>query len=295
MRIEGKVVLITGAGSGIGRALAMEAARRGASLVLVGRRIAPLEETRALLGPAGASTVLAGDVTLGETRRKLREHVSAAWGRLDVLVNNAGTISVGPFAAMSDAEIERMFVSNLVAPVALTRELLPALAASGGGRVVNVGSMLGDIGYPFFAAYSASKFGLRGFSMALRRELRAAGVGVTYAAPRATRTGATEAFLDLLLQMGMELDDVRSVAASIWNAVARDADTSYPWGRERLHLLVQRLLPWLVDRAVAKQLEDKGLFSRLADAMPWAAKRPGPGAGRRLDGERVVRAGGWGR
>ena len=124
MRVEGKLVLITGAGSGIGRALALEAARRGARLILVGRNVAALEQTRDLLSGAGACDVLDGDITVSETRRKLRERIFAAWGRLDILVNNAGVISVAPLAALSDLDIERLFSINLVAPIALTRGAL---------------------------------------------------------------------------------------------------------------------------------------------------------------------------
>jgi short-subunit dehydrogenase len=276
MQIEGKLALITGAGSGIGRELAIEAARRGARLVLVGRRRAALEATQALLPSRAASIAVAGDITRHETRRGLYEHIAATWGKLDILVNNAGLISVGAFADIADVDIDRMITTNLVAPIALTRELLPLLATSARARIVNIGSVFGEIGYPFFAAYSASKFGLRGFSMALRRELLATGVGVTYAAPGATRTDTTEAFIPLLLRMKIDLDDSRRVAAGIWDAVARDADNAYPRGWERLHILAQRLLPWMVDRAVAKQLRDGGLFSRLAHAMPWIAHKPDP-------------------
>jgi len=276
VRIERKLVLITGAGSGIGRALAIEAARRRATLVLAGRRAAALEETRGLLGRNAVCSVFPGDITLPAVRRRLREHIAGAWGRLDILVNNAGVISAGAFAAACDRDIESMMATNLVAPIALTRELLPLLAMAAPARVVNIGSMFGDIGYPLFTAYSASKFGLRGFSMALRRELRAFGIGVTYAAPRATRTDAAGAFASLMTAFNMQLDAPHAVAADVWSAVSRNMDSVYPQGWEHVHVLAQYLFPSLVDRAVAKQIKDSKVHSLLAEAMSWIARSEDP-------------------
>lgn len=255
MQLEGKRILITGAGSGIGRALALEAAARGARLALAGRRREALEETASQL-TAAETLVIASDVCAAAGREGLRQALSERWGGLDVLVNCAGSVGVGALARCSDAELERMLQTNLLAPMALSRELLPLLQRSVPARIVNIGSVFGDIGYPLFAAYSASKFGLRGFSMALRRELAGSGIGVTYAAPRATQTAAASAFAELVAPLGMRLDPPQRVASLVWDAVARDADSVYPRGAERLFVLVQRLLPGLVDRAIARQLRD---------------------------------------
>lgn len=240
-------VLITGAGSGIGRALAVEAVRRGHMPILAGRRPEPLEETA--LGLTAEARIVSADVATPEGRARL---AAAAGGRLDVLVNNAGTVEVGPLADQDEAAIARLIETNLVAPILLTRTLLPALRAAK-GRVVNVGSMFGDIAYPYFAAYSASKFGLRGFSDALRRELSGAGVAVTYAAPRAARTAAAGAFGHLVEPLGMTLDPPETVAARIWDAIVRGERDAYPRGKERVFVLAQRLFPRLVDASVGAQ------------------------------------------
>ena len=269
MQIEGKIARITGAGSGIGRALAIEAVRRGARVVLNGRRPDALEETASLLGPNAAYSVVPGDVTLPSTRCALRDHL-ATFGRLNILVNNAGVLFAGAFADTADRDIETLVMTNLVAPMALTREMLPLLAAAAPARVVNIGSIFGDIGYPLFVAYSASKFGLRGFSMALRRELRSLGIGVTYAAPRATRTDAASAFTSLMAPMGMELDKVEAVANDVWNAVAANTDIAYPSGPERFYVLLQGLFPAIIDRSLAAQLKHPTIRGLLARAMPWA-------------------------
>jgi short-subunit dehydrogenase len=254
MRLEGRCVLVTGAGSGIGRALAIEASRRGMAVALCGRRPDALAETAALLDQTKAHLVVPGDVTRTEDRQMLRDRLHDAWGRLDVLVNNAGIIEAGPLERVTDAALEQTIATNVTAPMALTRDMLPLLLAARRARVVNVGSVFGDIPYPLFTVYSATKFALRGFSIALRRELRDRGVGVTYAAPRATKTVAADALADLITAMQPRLDDPAIVAEQIWRAVARDADSVYPPGAERIFVLLQRLFPGVVDRAISKQM-----------------------------------------
>lgn len=252
MRLEAKGVLITGGGSGIGRALAIEASRRGMEVALCGRRVAALEGTAAAL-PAGTRPLLIpADITRAGDRLHIAERLDAEWGALDVLVNNAGIVTGGSMEEVGDEALEAVFRTNVTAPMALTRELLPLLTAARPARVVNVGSVFGDIAYPGFAAYSASKFALRGFSSALRREWKALGIGVTYAAPRATRTDAASAFDSLIAATGMALDPPERVAARIWRAVEKDRDELYPAGPERLFVLLQRLAPKLIDRALSR-------------------------------------------
>lgn len=269
MQLKGKLALVTGAGSGIGRELAVEAARRGMTVALMGRRADALQETLAMMDRRRRHVALPGDVTDPETRVALRHYIERWWGRLDVLVNNAGVVCVGPLARTSDAELERLMATNVIAPAALIRELLPLLHKAAPSRVVNVGSMFGDIAYPLFGAYSASKFGLRGLSMALRRELKEFGVGITYAAPRATNTDAAGAFERLIGPLQMRIDAPEKVARDIWGAVARDADSVYAKGPERLFVLVQRLFPQLVDRSVESQMADTRVRAYLISEGVW--------------------------
>ncbi|MBV5266045.1 SDR family NAD(P)-dependent oxidoreductase [Pinisolibacter aquiterrae] len=245
-------VLVTGGGTGIGRALVLEAARRGMRVALCGRRRAPLEETVAALPEGAAPLLIEADITVASDRARVVARIADAWGALDVLVNNAGVVMGGAADGLGDDALEDLFRTNVLAPMALTRDLAPLLAAARPSRVVNVGSMFGDIAYPGFAAYSASKFALRGFSDALRREWKPIGIGVTYVAPRATRTAAATAFQDLIAASGMSLDDPGRVAAAIWRAVERGRDDAYPLGLERLFVLVQRLAPKLIDRALTR-------------------------------------------
>lgn len=255
MLLEGRSVAITGAGSGIGRALAIAFAGQGASPVLIGRDPAKLADTAAMLPPAAATRSCTADITTAEGRRMI-VRTCAISGQLDILVNNAGLVPSGLLSDLDDRELERAFATNVIAPMALTRDLLPLLRCSDRPRIVNIGSVFGDIGHPHFAAYCATKFALRGFSDAVRRELAADRIGVTYAAPRATRTAAAAGFAALVAPYGMALDDPQAVAARIVAAVQREAASVYPAGPERLFVAVQRLLPRLVDVALGAKAKN---------------------------------------
>ncbi len=252
MQLDGKKALITGAGSGIGRSLAIEAAGRGIQLALCGRRLEPLQQTIMSLSGTG-HIAIPGDVTDPAFRRAMMGTIGQEWGCLDLLVNNAGIVPVGPLGSCGDEEMHTVVETNLLAPMALVREALSLLKMSKDAHVVNIGSVFGDIPYPLFAAYSATKAGLRGFSIALRRELAPLGIGVTYAAPRATRTPAARSLQSLIEPFEMKFDTPEAVAKFVWNAVAREANAIYPAGPERMYVLMQRLFPGLVDKAIAKQ------------------------------------------
>ena len=250
---EPRRVLVTGAGSGIGRALAIEAARLGFAVGLCGRRLAAIEETAAMLDRTAPALIIPADITDPAGRARIVARVGADWGGLDVLVNNAGVIKAASVGQTDDATLHSIFHTNVIGPIALIRDLMPLLAASRPARVVNIGSIFGDIPYPDFAAYSASKFALRGFSMALRRECADLGIAVTYAAPRATQTDGARAFERLMATSKMRLDSPELVARRIWKAVNRDADAVYAGGPERLYVLMQRMFPRFVDWALARQ------------------------------------------
>ena len=162
-----------------------------------------------------------------------------------------------------------MLDTNLTAPILLTRDLLPLLKRSAGARIVNVGSVYGDIAAPDFAVYAATKFGLRGLSDALRRELAAEGIGVTYAAPRATETEGIERISEELKRQGNRFDDPATVARWIWSAVERERRSAYPPTAERLFVAIQRVFPVLIDRALGKRRQGE---PRPADQAGSGAK-----------------------
>jgi short-subunit dehydrogenase len=252
---EPKCVLITGAGSGIGRALAVEAAQRGMAVALCGRRETALKVTRALLDQEEQQQhlVIPADITNSQDRRRIVQVILDQWKALDVLVNNAGVVEGGAIEKFDDDALSRTFLTNVIAPMALTRDLMPLLVAARPSRVVNIGSVFGDIAYPLFSGYSASKFALRGFSNALRREWKQAGIGVTYAAPRTTRTDAAVAFDELIAQAKMNVDAPAEVARRIWRSVASGHDSIYAPAPERIYVLIQRIFPQIIDWALSRQ------------------------------------------
>jgi short-subunit dehydrogenase len=247
MPLKGKRILITGAGSGIGRALAIDASRRGARICICGRREDKLHETMELILGAG-HIELAADITLDVDRTRLLQLLVRKWGGLDILVNNAGLITSGTLEQTGAAQIEALVATNVLAPMLLTRQLIPLLQVGDIPRVVNIGSMFGEIPFPGFTAYSATKAAMKGFTIALRRELSGTGIAVTYAAPRATDTDGAAAALDKAANR--KLDSPDQVASQIWDAVHLGKSYVYPSGPERFFMLLQSIAPGLVDRAV---------------------------------------------
>ena len=180
---KGDVVLITGASSGIGAALALEWARRGARVALAARRIEKLEGlAREIEGQGGEALGLACDVTKdGDPARAVAE-VVARWGRLDVVVANAGFGVAGRLEKLSVEDYRRQFETNFFGLLATAKAALPELKRSR-GRLALVGSVSGLIGTPATSAYSASKFAVRGLALSLRPELAPLGISVTHIAP----------------------------------------------------------------------------------------------------------------
>lgn len=181
------VVVITGAGSGIGRALAQEFAGRGAQLALADVNTAALEETRSLLGNAKAGTYMAdvGDAGSVEAfARKVRQD----FGRVSILVNNAGVALYGMFEELSLADFEWLFRINFWGVIHGCKFFLPLLHQEKEARIVNISSVFGLIAPPGQTAYGASKYALRGFSESLREELRGSGVSVSCVHPAGIST-----------------------------------------------------------------------------------------------------------
>jgi short-subunit dehydrogenase len=238
--------VLTGASGGIGRAMAAALAPHCESLVLVGRDAARLS------GIQKDAVVVSADVTTAAGREAIAR---AAPHGINLLVNNAGVSEFTSFAAQSDAAMERILATNVLAPMQLTRRLLPALLAQPAACIVNVGSIMGYLGYPGCAAYSASKFALRGFSEALRRELADTGVRVMYLAPRTTRTAMNSRALDALnAELGVGADAPEVVAGALLSLLERPAAERRLGMPEALFARINQIAPSLVDRALRRQL-----------------------------------------
>ncbi len=182
--LSGKTIVLTGASQGLGAVMARALAQAGAQLVLAARSADKLEQFAAELRTTG-SRVLAVpcDVTKAEDRQGLIERSRREFGSIDVLVNNAGVEELGRYAEQDPATLERIIATNLLAPMQLTRTVLPAMLAAKQGQVVNIASLAGRTGMPYGAAYSGSKGGLAEWSISLAAELRDSGVAVTVICP----------------------------------------------------------------------------------------------------------------
>jgi short-subunit dehydrogenase len=187
--IRGKRALVTGAASGIGREIALALAREGAHLYLVDVedvRLAQVVDEAAALGveAVGVRCDLTKPTEISRTVRAMLSH----WEHIDILVNNAGVAYYGPTEKMTAEQWDWLMGINLLAPIQLTRELLPTLIARPEAHILNVCSISGLVAGGRFAAYHVSKFGLVGFSEALRAEYSRRGLGVTALCPGPVRT-----------------------------------------------------------------------------------------------------------
>ena len=184
MKLHNRVALITGAGGGIGRGIALALARRGCHLALADIDEAALAQTAALAGALGVKTSCHRlDVASAQEVAALPASVLHVHGRVDLLINNAGVALGGAFLDVSEADFDWLMNINFHGLVRMTRAFLPLLQASDSARIVNISSLFGLISPPGQAAYCASKFAVRGFSNALRHELAGTQVGVTVVHP----------------------------------------------------------------------------------------------------------------
>lgn len=244
--------VLTGAGGGIGAAIARALAPQADALVLVGRRRAPLDALAAQL--ATRVEIVCGDL-LDDATLAAVEEAGRAVGGIDLLVNNAGVSEFHAFETQAPQQIRAMLDTNLLAPMLLSRRLIPLLKEAQAAQIVNIGSVFGMLGYPGFAAYGASKAGLAGFSQALRRELSDTTVAVRHFAPRATRTPINSPAVDAMnRELGTAEDAPEAVAAAFLDFLRGRAWQRTLGRQESFFVLVNKLLPGLPDGAIRKQL-----------------------------------------
>ena len=214
MNLAGRTALVTGATGGIGTAIARALAARGASLVLTGRRADVLEPLAAELGARALECDLADPAAV--------DRLADEAGPVDVLVANAGLPASGHITSFTQEEIDRALAVNLRAPIALARRLVDPMIARGSGHLVFVSSLSGKAASPGGSVYSATKFGLRGFALGLRQDLRPHGIGVSVVLPGFIRDAGMFHESGAKLPAYVGTSSPEEVAAGVVKAIERD-------------------------------------------------------------------------
>jgi NAD(P)-dependent dehydrogenase (short-subunit alcohol dehydrogenase family) len=189
--LHDKVVLITGGSRGLGLVLARHVCGRGGNVALIARDREELARAKGDLAPRGGKvlTIECDLLDAGQIQSAVRQIIDR-FGKIDILINNAGIIEVGPFDNMTREDFERAMRLHFWAPYELISQIVPEMRIWGGGRIINISSIGGKMAVPHLAPYSASKFALTGFSDALRAELARDNIHVTTVAPGMMRTGS---------------------------------------------------------------------------------------------------------
>jgi short-subunit dehydrogenase len=215
--LSGRTALLTGATGGLGRAIAIALAGRGASLVLSSRNADELERLAAELPGTGHRAAPADLAEPGAAER-----LAEAAGEVDVLVANAGLPGTGRLESFSPEEVARALRVNLEAPIVLARAFEPAMERRGSGHMVFVASLAGKAGSPRSSVYNSTKFGLRGFAFGLRADLAPAGVGVSVVSPGFIREAGMFAEAGAKPPPGLGTASPEQVAAAVVKAIERN-------------------------------------------------------------------------
>ena len=259
MPFSGQVIWITGASSGIGEALAVELSRYGAHLVLSSRRREELERVRELLVWPDNHLVVPLDLADSDSFAAARDKVLERYGKIDVLINNGG-ISQRSRVEETDLEVDRRVMEiNYFGAIGLTKAVLPRMKANGGGRLVVISSLVGELPTPLRSAYCASKHALHGWFEALRAEEHDNNIRILMVMPGFIRTrvsinavtgdGSAHGKMDEYQQKGLSAG---LCAERIIEAMQRDREQVIIAGREGAGIYLKRWLPWLYRKIIRR-------------------------------------------
>lgn len=254
LKLHNKVAVLTGATGGLGRAIAKVLSAEGMTLILVGRHEQKLATLNELLG--GQHHCVAVDLNGSEGRQYLADFCCQFEKGIHLIINNAGYSIFKPLTEMCFEEVQKVLNINLLIPIELSRLLLPSLTSLQQTQIINIGSAFGRLGFPGFSVYSASKFGLRGFSEALRRELAGGAVKVRYFAPRTIETDMNDANVKSMNKaLGNHSDAPEVVAKDLLKFIKNSQSAErFLGGPERFFGGLNSLCSSLVDRGLkAKQ------------------------------------------
>ena len=280
-KVAGLRMLITGASQGIGRALALAAARRGVKVLAAARSTDLLAElAREAVATGAPIQTVRADVTSPEDRRAMADAAVAHFGGLDVLVNNAGIGATGHFADVSPERLRAIMEVNFFGLTETTRVCLPLLRQGHRPAIVNVSSIAGKRGIPARSEYSASKFAVQGFSDALRAELAKDGIDVLVVCPGLTQTNFSRNMLEQKALVPM--DHLRGmtpeqVALATVRAIERGKNELCLTFKGKLIVFVSRFFPRLADRIAARKV--RALFREEIEARRQHKKEEPAAAG----------------
>lgn len=257
LKLQGASVIVTGPSSGIGRAIAIEFARRGARLALASRNEQALDEVANLIRAAGGTAVVVPtDVTAEGSLERLAKETIRQLGGIDILVNNAGVGFHGSIADSDGKEVERLFRLNVLAAAEAIRVVVPTMRAKGAGMIINISSVAGRIVVPRIGYYSATKFALTVIGDALRMEEAHRGIKVMNVFPGTTRSDFSKNRLGLRGRASHQrLPPVpaEKVARRVADAVGRDRQNVYvSLFPDRLGVGLNHVAPWPI-RAVLRR------------------------------------------
>jgi short-subunit dehydrogenase len=251
--IANKTILLTGASGGIGCAIATALSECGARLILVGRDNKTLSQLNQSLG--GQHLDCVADISTQTGRNAIMTFCENEVSQIDVVINNAGVSHFGSFEHMDSSLLEKIIHTNLISQMLLCQAFLALLKTFPKSEIINIGSTFGSIGYPGFTVYCASKFGLRGFSEALNRELSDTPISIRYFAPRTTQTAFnTEQVIDMNKALGNGMDSPEQVAEAFIAFLGHSRHRAFLGWPEKLFVRLNGLLPTLIDQAIAKKL-----------------------------------------
>ncbi len=254
--MEERIVLITGASSGIGAATARRLAREGMRVVLTARRQDRLEAlAEEIRAQGGAALAIPADLVHPSERQALVRRIEELWGPVEVLINNAGFGYYGTVEETPWEVVERMFAVNILAMIHLVQLVTPGMRRLGRGHIINIASVAGHIAAPPLTVYSATKFAVVGFSEGLRRELEPHGIHITVISPGPVRTEFGQVASGLAVDPG-EIPgglDPEAVARAIARALRRPAREIVIPAYYRPAIWINRALPRLVDWGAAWQ------------------------------------------
>jgi short-subunit dehydrogenase len=252
---HGRVVIITGASAGIGAATARAFAAAGARVVLAARSLEPLQELAVELG--GDAVAAPADIGEPDQCRALVAQALESFGRLDIVINNAGVGLAGPVAELAAEDVERALAVDLLGPLHLIQAALPTMRAQGSGQIINVSTVLAAQPLPYLGGYAAAKAALERLSEALRMELAGSGVAVTVVRPGTTRTGFSANRLGagrerrLLASKGVPPE---AVARAILKAARREPRRAYVGLGDQLAIWASALFPAVVERVLSRTI-----------------------------------------